>query len=275
MRLQGVFHMRRLWNTLDTVLKNTRDRDKPCFPAKRTGPGTGPVMVRLASGRIALAGPGSKVSWCPPLSAGSCLLAHREADENVTIWMGLPPCATGSEIAVLFKRDGFCRNNLITMTRLAGHLEEGEDVREILAELEVVRSRIERFLQMFFKCGAPCPALKKQALPKDMLVLGLAGREEAERMAGRFMERFSCSGASAENAGDAALEALAARGGRDGAIMEAGPGGSLGAAFNSCETLPAASWQEKPVPVPEMRHYCPVAGRSGLDRMHGYRERQA
>ncbi len=264
--------MRRLWNTLDTVLKNTSDRDKPCFPVKRISFRTGPVMVRLAGGQITVAGPNSKVAYCPPLSAGSCLLAHREADENVTVWLGLPPCVTGSEIAVLFKRDGFCRNNLITMTRLAGHLEEGEDVGEILVELEVIRSRVERFLQLFFECGGLCPVRKRKTCPKDMLVLGLADEERSELMAERFMERFSCGTSSAE-ADLEALEAYAARRGLCDNSLEAGPGSSLGAAFNSCEMLPAAKGQA--VPVPAIAQYSPLAGRAAMDNMHGYRERQA
>lgn len=271
--------MRRLWNTLDTVLKNTTDRDKPCFPVKRISQRTGPVMVRLAGGRITVAGPNSNVTHCPPLAAGSCLLAHCEADENVTVWMGLPPCVTGSEIVVLFKRDGFCRNNLIAMTRLAGHLDEGEDVGEILVELEVIRTRIERFLQIYFECGSPCPVRKRKNWPKDMLVLGLADDKKAERMAERFIERFSCGVPSA----DADLEALKAYAGRSAACgrsLEEGPGGSLGAAFNSCETLPAATGQDMPVPVPDITQYSPLAGRAVIgravmDKMHGYRERQA
>lgn len=270
MRLQGVFHMRRLWNTLDTVLKNTRDRDRPCFPVKRISPGTGPVIVRLSGGLISVAGPNSKAAHCPPLSAGSCLLAHREADENVTVWMGLPPCVTGSEMAVLFKRDGFCRNNLITMTRLAGHLEEGEDVCEILVELEVIRSRVERFLQLFFECGAQCALRQRKSWPKDMLVLGIADKKLSERMAERFIERFS----TGEPSIDADLEALKAYGSQDGAL-EAGPGGSLAAAFSSCETLPAAPGRDLPVPVPDIAQYSPLAGRAGLDRMQGYSERHA
>ncbi len=270
MRLQGVFLMRRLWNTLDTVLKKTKDKNKPCFPLKRISPGTGPVIVRLSGGLITVAGPNTKASHCPPLSAGSCLLAHREADENVTVWMGLPPCVSGSEMAVLFKRDGFCRNNLITMTRLAGHLEEGEDVCEILVELEVIRSRVERFLQIFFECGVQCPVRKRKSWPKDMLVLGLADKTLSERMAERFIERFSLG----EESKDADLEALAAYGSQDGSV-EAGPGSSLASAFSSCETLPPASGQDMPLPVPDITQFSPLAGMAGLDSMQGCRERQA
>ncbi len=270
--------MRRLWKTLDTVLKNTSDKDRPCYPVKRISSKTGPVMVRLVNGRIALAGPDCKVTACPPLAVGSCFLTHCEADDNAAIWLGLPPCVTGSEIEVLLRRDGFCRNNLITMTRLAGHLEEGEDVCEILAELDVVRSRIEHFLQLFFACEAPCPARARKNLPKGMLALGLPDKKRAERMVQRFIRRFACRPCS-ETALDRAMKklaALAAAGGK-------GTEDSLGDNFTGCETVPAscskAGLEEKPalLDMPDLAAageapFSPCACRPGMISLHGLRE---
>ncbi|MDO4840274.1 MAG: hypothetical protein Q3990_06315 [Desulfovibrionaceae bacterium] len=231
--------MWRLWNTLDTVLKKTSDKDSPCYQIKTFSRTTGPVMVRLINGRIRLAGPNSNVIGCPPLAVGSCLLTHREADEHVTIWLGLPPCVTGSELEALLRKDGFCRNNLVTMTRLAAHLEDGKDVCDILTELDVVRRRIEHFLQLYFACEVHCPARERQCWPKDMLVLGVASRKTAESMVQRFTERFACR-CSTDEAIDAALKELAALAAarEDGTLKEEGKGEVLGDIFSGCETLP-------------------------------------
>ena len=289
--------MRRLWNTLDTVLRNTSDKDRPCYPLKRISSKTGPVMVRLINGRITLAGPGSSVTACPPLAVGRCFLTHREADDNAVIWLGLPPCVTGSEIEVLLRRDGLCRNNLITMSRLAGHLEEGKDVYEILVELDVIRSRIEQFLHLFFACEAPCPVRARKYCPKDMLVLGLADRKKTERMVQRFIQRFACRPCP-ETDLDKALKELAALAAAAGKEQT---GGTLGDWFSGCETVPALSCQEVPekrpgildvpgkaVPACILAHlamagqeapFSPCACRPGMGSMHGYRqnfaERQA
>ena len=187
--------MRRRWKTLKSVLTGKKADETPCFAYDLHHPLGYPVTARIANGRICLACPVQEQTGrpriadipIPQIAAGRCRLL-RDAEDNVSIWLGLEPGITVKGLQAVFKEEP-CRTQLVSLDRLAGHLDDLADEEDILADLKALCRRVEQLLAAILKERQYCLKVKKS---QDLQ----AGLLRTELRAGQLMRRMGTDGRS-------------------------------------------------------------------------------
>ena len=167
--------MRRRWKTLKSVLTGKKADETPCFAYDLHHPLGYPVTARIANGRICLACPVQEQTGrpriadipIPQVAAGRCRLL-RDAEDNVSIWLGLAPGITVKGLQAVFKEEP-CRTQLVSLDRLAGHLDDLADEEDILADLKALCCRVEQIVRAILKDRRCCLKFSSTELTAGLL----------------------------------------------------------------------------------------------------------
>jgi hypothetical protein len=180
--------MRRRWKTLKSVLTGKKADETPCFAYDLHHPLGYPVTARIANGRICLACPVQEQAGrphiadipIPQVAAGRCRLL-RDAEDNVSIWLGLAPGITVKGLQAIFKEEP-CHTQLVSLARLAGHLDDLADEEDILADLKALCRRVEQIVREILKDRRCCLKFSGTELTAGIL--------RTELRAGQLMRRM-------------------------------------------------------------------------------------